>query len=213
MRPYASWMGWIASVPPEQATGRLRDVYRRVAGPGGEVDNILTVHGLRPHTLQGHLALYKAVLHHSGNTLPVWLLETVGVYVSLLNRCAYCVDHHAVGLAREMADRAAVDAILSALRTAAATGADVTGDLGEVERRVLRYARLLTEDPSTVGPDDVAALRDAGLDDGQVLEVNQVVAYFAYANRTVLGLGVTTAGDVLGLSPPTSDDTDTWTHR
>jgi hypothetical protein len=43
--------------------------------------------------------------------------------------------------------------------------------------------------------------------------VNQVVAYLAYANRTVLGLGVTTAGDVLGLSPATSDDTDTWTHR
>jgi AhpD family alkylhydroperoxidase len=93
---------WIASVPPEQATGRLREVYSRIARPGGEVDNILIVHGLRPHTLQGHLALYKAVLHHSANTLPGWLLETVGVYVSLLNGCAYCVDHHAVGLAREM---------------------------------------------------------------------------------------------------------------
>ena len=64
-----------------------------------------------------------------------------------------------------------------------------------------------------MGPDDIAGLRGVGLDDGQVLDVNQVVAYFAFANRTVPGLGVTTAGDVLGLSPATSDDTDTWTHR
>ena len=132
--------------------------------------------------------------------------------MSLLNECAYCVDHHAAGLARELVDQAAADAIVSALRVAAATGADVTGILGDAERRVLRYARRLTEHPSTVGPDDIAALREAGLDDGQVLEVNQVVAYFAYANRTVLGLGVTTDGDVLGLSPATSDDLDTWTH-
>jgi hypothetical protein len=34
-----------------------------------------------------------------------------------------------------------------------------------------------------------------------ILEVNQVVSYFAYVNRTVLGLGVTTAGDTLGVSP------------
>jgi len=42
--------------------------------------------------------------------------------------------------------------------------------------------------------------------------VNHVVAYFAYANRTALGLGVTTDGDVLGLSPAISDDVDTWTR-
>jgi hypothetical protein len=51
------------------------------------------------------------------------------------------------------------------------------------------------------------------MDDGEILEVNQVTAYFAYANRTVLGLGVTTEGDVLGLSPNDSDDPLNWTHR
>jgi uncharacterized protein YciW len=55
-------------------------------------------------------------------------------------------------------------------------------------------------------------MREAGLDDGMILEVNQVVAYFAYANRTVLGLGVSHAGEVLGLSPGDSDDPDNWTH-
>jgi len=34
-----------------------------------------------------------------------------------------------------------------------------------------------------------------GLSDGQILEINQVAAYFAYANRTVLGLGVTSESE------------------
>lgn len=57
------------------------------------------------------------------------------------------------------------------------------------------------------------AMRAAGFDDGEMLEINQLVAYFAYANRTVLGLGVTTDGDILGLSPGNSENPDDWSHR
>jgi hypothetical protein len=38
------------------------------------------------------------------------------------------------------------------------------------------------------------------------------VAYFNYANRTVLGLGITTDGEVLGLAPGDRTDPDNWTH-
>jgi uncharacterized protein YciW len=63
-----------------------------------------------------------------------------------------------------------------------------------------------------VGELDVTAMRDAGLGDGEILEINQVTAYFAYANRTVLGLGVSTRGDVLGLSPGETADAESWSH-
>lgn len=55
-------------------------------------------------------------------------------------------------------------------------------------------------------------MQGAGLDDGQILEVNQVASYFAYANRVVMGLGVDTDGDQLGLSPADTDDTTNWEH-
>jgi alkylhydroperoxidase family enzyme len=45
---------------------------------------------------------------------------------------------------------------------------------------------------------DVAALKVAGCDDGEILEVNQVCAYFNYSNRLLNGLGVTTDGDRIG---------------
>ena len=59
---------------------------------------------------------------------------------------------------------------------------------------------------------DIVALRDAGFDDGDILEFNQVMAYFAYAYRTVLGLGVNHANEPLGLSPNDSDDPENWSH-
>lgn len=64
----------------------------------------LRPHALRPHALDGHLALYKAALHHSGNRLPRWWLELIGVAVSNWNACAYCVAHRGVGLARLVGD-------------------------------------------------------------------------------------------------------------
>jgi uncharacterized protein YciW len=76
---------------------------------------------------------------------------------------------------------------------------------------MLAYARQLTLYPASVADSDVELLRSAGLDDGEILEVNQVTAYFAYANRTVQGLGVTTHGDVLGLSPADTGG-DEWHH-
>lgn len=200
-------MSWIPIVEPSHATGKLAELYARVAGPNGTVDNILKVHSLRPHSLQGHMTLYKNVLHHSGNTLPTWYLECIGVYVSGLNRCAYCVDHHFEGLARLLGDRDRADALKAAM-----TGHAFEAVLAPPLAAGMAYARKLTDSPARVGEPDITALREAGLGDGEVLEINQVTAYFAYANRTVLGLGVSTRGDVLGLSPGESADAENWSH-
>jgi uncharacterized peroxidase-related enzyme len=200
-------MSWIDVVTKEQADGRLRELYGRVAGPGGTVDNVLQIHSLRPHTLEAHMALYKSVLHHSGNKLPKSLLETVGVYVSLLNGCSYCVEHHIAGLGRLLQD----DNRLREIRRALETGT-FQNAFGPRERAILEYARQLTQSPGEILAATIEEIRSAGLDDGEILEVNQVVSYFAYVNRTVLGLGVTTEGDTLGLSPRDSGDLEDWQH-
>lgn len=198
-------MSWIETIPFADAVGRLRTLYDRVKGPGDTVDQILRAHSLRPHTLEGHMALYKSVLHHSANRLPKWILETVGIYVSILNGCSYCVAHHLAGLRRLLRDDTRAEAIRVALEA---------GDFAEAfsnrEHAILLYARQLTQSPATVREADVAILRAAGLDDGEILEVNQVISYFAYANRTVLGLGVTTESEFLGLSPGDTEDPRDW---
>jgi uncharacterized peroxidase-related enzyme len=204
---------FIKTIPPEEAEDRLKTIYDRIKGPDGRVDNILVAHSLRPLTLEAHMAMYKYVLHYGGNETPKWLLETIGVYVSMLNGCDYCVDHHCEGLRRLLRDDNTAIAIRAALERGV-DGVELTAPrLGPKERAALSYVRKLTLMPATISASDVDALRAAGWDDGEILEINQVAAYFAYANRTVLGLGVNIEGDVLGLSPNNSKDENDWSHQ
>lgn len=202
-------MPWIKTIPFAAATGRLKTLYDRVVGPDDKLDNIMMVHGLRPHSLEGHMAIYKAVLHHKDNQIPKWFLEVLGVWVSSLNVCSYCVDHHYAGLTRLLRDDARAQAIRAGIdaRDIAATPLDAA------QHAAMRYAERLTQSPAEMTEMDAKALLMAGWSDGEVLEINQVVAYFAYANRTVLGLGCSTEGEVLGLSPGNVDDPDDWGHQ
>ncbi len=201
-------MTWIKTIKFSDAGPSLKRAYDRVKGPNDEIDNILKAHSLRPHTLTGHMVLYKNVLHNRSNTLPKWYLEAIGVYVSFLNKCTYCVKHHSAGLLRLLDSNPRASAIIQALQ-------------GGMPEKVfegkfylgLKYAEQLTLSPASLAEQDVWNLRESGLSDGEILEINQVAAYFSYANRTVLGLGVTTEGDVLGLSPNDSDDPGNWGHR
>ncbi len=198
---------WIRTISYARSTGYLRTLYDRVKGPDNNVDNVMKAHSLRPHTMEGHMTLYKYVLHHSANTVPKWFLEAIGVYVSRLNRCDYCVEHHFEGMRRLLGDDARATAMRAALDG---------GDLGAVfdarEASALRYAEALTLHPTSVTEAMIDDMRGAGFDDGEILEINQVAAYFAYANRTILGLGSTTEGDILGLSPSDADSPDDWSH-
>lgn len=206
-------MSWIKTIPYGEAVGKLRAIYDRVKGPDNNVDNILMAHSLRPHTLEGHMTLYKHVLHHSANRLPKWLLETIGTYVSLLNDCSYCVEHHYAGLRRLLGDDAQAGAIRQAMERGDLAETVSGGQLTARDVAALEYAALLTRTPGAISEPHIQALRAAGFDDGEILEINQVAAYFSYANRTVLGLGINTDGDELGLSPGDSDDPNNWGHH
>jgi uncharacterized peroxidase-related enzyme len=130
------------------------------------------------------------------------------VWVSSLNECNYCVEHHFAGLKRLLQD----EAKSSSIRTAIEARNIHLAPLDDRQKIAMEYARQLTRDPGGMGEAIIIRLREAGYTDGEILEINQVSAYFSYANRTVLGLGCSTDGDVLGLSPNQSDDPNNWNH-
>ncbi len=200
-------MTWIKTVNYDKADKVLKRTYERVKGPNNNVDNILMSHSLRPHTLVGHMALYKNVLHNSNNTIPKWFLECIGVYVSHLNNCDYCVHHHFSGLKRLMDDDVRSDQFFEAVKADS-----FHAFFDKKYQEAMLYAKNLTHTPGKLVESDAEQLRSVGFTDGEILEINQVTAYFNYANRTVLGLGVTTDGDILGLSPNESSDPDNWSH-
>ena len=184
---------WIRMIPDEEADADLTDALAGARTPHGTVDNVLRVHSLRPNTMRGHMVLYKAALHDDANTIPMWLQETVASYVSILNDCDYSLANHWANARHLMGDEDKADLAEAALH------ARQPGDVfSGRELALLRYAEKLTLQPAAMEQSDVTALRAEGLDDGQILEVNQIICYFNYVNRSINGLGVTTDGDIVG---------------
>ena len=185
---------WISMISDEDASPDLRAALDVACTPHGTVDNVMRVHSHRPNTMHGHCALYRAALHDPANTLPTWLQEVISSYVSVLNACDYSYANHWKNAAHLIDDAERASKIEAAL----ATKSPETAFKG-VELALLRYAEKLTVSPGQMKESDVAALRDEGLDDGQILEANQIICYFNYVNRSLNGLGVTTAGDIVGF--------------
>ncbi len=200
-------MSWIETINYDAAKGKLKSLYKRVKGPDNNVDNVLMIHSLRPHTLEGHMVLYKAVLHHSANTLPKWYLEALGVYVSYLNNCSYCFDHHFAGLTRLLNDEDKAAQFSEAVKHDR-----LDSFFDKKYAQGAAYAKKLTLSVQSIVKEDFDTLSKVGFTQGEILEINQVSSYFNYVNRSVIGLGASTTGDILGLSPNKSDDPDNWGH-
>jgi len=143
--------------------------------------------------MRGHVALYRAALHDDNNTIPEWLQETISSYVSILNKCEYSLANHWANARHLIGDDAKADAIIDALRQD-----NPASVFKGVELALMQYARKLTITPAQMQEQDVKALKNSGLSDGEILEANQIIGYFNYVNRLLNGLGVTTDGDTVG---------------
>ena len=184
---------WIKMIPDNEADDALLDVLKLARTPHGTVDNVMRVHSLRPNTMRGHVVLYRAALHDEANTLPIWFQETISSYVSMLNNCDYSLANHWANARHLINDENRANSIETALKNRQPESVFDGSELA-----LLNYAEKLTLTPGEMVYDDVKQLKDAGVDDGQILEANQIICYFNYVNRTLNGLGVTTHGDVIG---------------
>ena len=113
--------------------------------------------------------------------------------MSILNDCPYSLANHWANARHLIGDDDRADRIEAALSARQPENAFEGRDLA-----LMRYAEKLTLRPGDMERADVDALFAAGLDDGEILETNQIVGYFNYVNRCLNGLGVTTEGDVVG---------------
>jgi len=201
-------MSWIKVIPFEEASGKLKTIYNRIKGPNNQIDNVLSIHSLRPHTLGGHMSLYKNVLHHTDNTFDNWFLELLGTYTSYLNKCDYCFEHHYAGMKSFLNNSERAEQLRKSI-----FNDDFTKSLTKKEIGLALYTKQLTQGPHLILKIDIDNLKKTGINDGELLEINQVVSYFNYVNRTVLGLGVNTNNEVIGLSPKNKDSDSSWNHE
>lgn len=170
---------WIRVIEPDNADGRLREIYEETLKKRGQLAAVHKIHSLNPESLRAHMDLYMTLMF-GASPLPRRTREMTAVAVSRSNGCAYCVAHHADALARYEKRPEYVLAVREG-RWDALLPADAA---------VCRHAEKLTREPGSMADSDISALRSAGLSDEEILDITQVAAYFNFVNRIVLGLGV-----------------------
>lgn len=62
--------------------------------------------------------------------------------------------------------------------------------LTDADRAMLDYVTILTVAPAKTQESDILNMRENGLSDESILEINQITGFFAWCNRIVDGLGV-----------------------
>lgn len=172
--------GWIRTVAPDEATGILAEAYAHQLALKGRVTGITRLGSLYPELVAERLRLYD-VVESAPSAVPDWVKRAVILTVSALNGCHFCMTSNTDRLAEH-----------GKLELATALAADPVGtSTGEpAVDAILAYARRLTRDPAAIAEADVQALRDEGWSDLDILDINNLVAYYAYINRVTAGLGL-----------------------
>lgn len=172
--------GWIRTIAPQDATGLLAEAYGRQIAAIGDVTALTRSGSLYPELVDQRLRLY-AVVDATPSRIPDTVRRGLALLTSVLNGCLFCT----VGHVEKLTESGHAD-LAEAIRTAPETFR--AGD--ERHDALYDYARVLVRTPGAVRHEHVERLRSAGWDDLDILDANNLVAYYGYINRVASGLGL-----------------------
>jgi uncharacterized peroxidase-related enzyme len=175
-------MAWIETIAHEDAEGVLREAYDWQARKLGEPTTFTQLGSLYPELVLERLKLYK-VVEGSGSALTPGERALAAYVASSRNRTPHCSS----GLRLQLGEFG-VDPELVARVAAGEAEGGIAGDART--DAILAYSGKLTSAPGSVTEDDIRQLRDAGLSDLDILDLNNLVAYYNYVNRVANGLGL-----------------------
>ncbi len=174
-------MAWIRTIDWDDADGELRDAYDWQAASLGEPAEFTMLGSLYPAIVDERLRLYRAVEHCPSNLTQIER-QSAALVTSAING----TDHCASGLKLKLGSLGLDADVIAAIE--ADPHRVATGD--ERYDTICAHAAKLTARPTEMTEADVEALRAVGLDDLDVLDLNNMVAYYCYINRVVMGLGL-----------------------
>ena len=160
-------MSRIQSINPASATGKAKELLDAVQSKLGLVPNMTKAMASSPAVLDGYLALSGAL---SKGALNAKTREQIALTVAETKSCDYCLAAHSaigkmVGLSAEQ--------IVDSRR---GTSVDPKSEA------IVRFARQVVEEKGRVSNEEIAQVRDAGLDDGGIAEIVANVALNIFTN-------------------------------
>ena len=134
-----------------------------------------------PAVLEARTRTDKDIFYNPKDGLPRAERELAAAATSRLNGCIYCASVHARHAAVYSKREGDVDKLLEK---------GVDADLDERWNAIVAASVALTAIPITFGPEHVARLRKAALDDLALVDLINAASFFNWANRLMLSLGV-----------------------
>ena len=169
-------MAFIETVAPQQADGAVAEMYRRQESHWGFVPNYAKVFSHRPEVM----ARWGQLLAEIKRPMDKRRFELITFAAAHELRHTPCTLAHGHALREFFSD----DHIL-------AIAADrLTGVLDEPERAMLRFARQVARDASSVTPDQIVELEALGFTAGEVFDIAATSAGRAFFTKVLDALGV-----------------------
>ena len=167
------------NVPNEQTLpDDIQAIFAEMRAKPGFVPNVYQAYSLRPQQLRSFIALYDAIMTEASG-LTKAEREMIAVAVSAQNDCFYCLTSHGAVLRIRAKDEVLADTIAANYRAA---------NLTPRQRAMLDLAVKITNDSAAIGDPDIAALRDHGFTDEDIMDIIQTAALFNYSNRVASAL-------------------------
>lgn len=172
------WKAWLDVVNVDTATPEQIAVLEE-SHPKAKVSDyyLFLVH--QPEILRQRSTAFNAIMYAPGG-LSRAERELGSTYVSRVNGCVYCASVHAQRF-EQLAKRN--DVIAQVFEDPATAGTSAR------ELAIGKFSIQITEAPAAVNADSIQALKDAGLNEGEILDLLHSDAIFAWANRLMLNLG------------------------
>ncbi|KAB1160342.1 carboxymuconolactone decarboxylase family protein [Tenacibaculum aiptasiae] len=146
----------IETLNPETTTGKSKELFDAVQNKLGFIPNLIKVFGNSPATLQSYLSLGE--LTASGNFSNKFR-EQLALAIAEENECNYCLSAHtAIGKMNGLTEE-------ETAQNRQGIAADAKVQAG------LNFAQSVTKNRGKVSSEEIAAVKAAGYNDGDVLEI------------------------------------------
>lgn len=169
----------IEDVPPK-IQAYIEDNIQKQEEKLGVVNNLYKILPLNPLQFKGFIDFMYSLFNTKHTYLDLADKEMIGLVVSSVNCCNYCLTTHSDTLRMLTKDPVWVDTLTYNFRSAKLT---------DKQRALCEYAFRATKYPDEITTKEVDLLREVGFNDNEILEAAFVVGFFNYTNRWVSTIG------------------------
>jgi alkylhydroperoxidase domain protein len=171
------WLPWLEPFPADQLTERH---WAGLVDASRAKSPYFLLLARDPDVLQARTKTDKDIFYNTSSGLPRAERELAATATSRSNGCIFCASVHSRFATQFSKRRDDVQRLLD-------EGIDV--DIDTRWNAIVEASVALTDTPIAFGDEQIKALRKAGVDDLEIMDVINGAAFFNWANRLMLSLG------------------------